>query len=510
MNRLPNIFVSHAKADLDPIPGAGESRVQGIIDGIRRELQIDKPRPRYRLWIDSDRGIVAGDNIPEKIAKAIKQCDIALILLSEAYCCSPNCEKEFRACLKAGKILIILETENIWDGKSGEFDDLLIDCRDRDKDIRYEKFWETRNQDVFLYGDPSPSKAEGENFSKYFSTLRIVYTAIKKQADKVRIAAKTQLTPHSSISSGQYDVFLACPTPDVDSFADRMEIALNDAGHTVLRFDVNQDSVNNQSLESALEDHIARCDVYVQLLGSKHEPFERSNSNLNLVPLQYHFAEKQKKPIFLWPMPGLDPKEHDQIYADFLEKHMLHTNSFEDFTKYVSDYINNEINYRKKVAINRASRAEEYRREVARNPESHAKEKNFKQVRFVTVDAHEDDAKFSKLITEALGKDVIAEPLEDPSKLKDHVSEDDAIVLVYGQTKKGRKRQNAHWRIITKNSRWAQQDLQLAIGDAAPGLPHPMSPTVHVIPVWETIDRNALKDFLSRLGVEKTANYHVE
>jgi hypothetical protein len=49
----PNIFVSYAHADNDPIPGIESGWISTFMDGLRKNLARELGRPdAYSLWMD--------------------------------------------------------------------------------------------------------------------------------------------------------------------------------------------------------------------------------------------------------------------------------------------------------------------------------------------------------------------------------------------------------------------------------------------------------------------------
>ena len=59
-------------------------------------------------WLDMDGGMGAGDEFIGEMRQGVAECDVVIIMLSDAYCNSPNCLREFIHTATLGKHVIPL------------------------------------------------------------------------------------------------------------------------------------------------------------------------------------------------------------------------------------------------------------------------------------------------------------------------------------------------------------------------------------------------------------------
>src|SRR4051794_27148683 len=108
--RQLKLFISYSHADLKPRPGFTDSRVGRIMQELKYELRCGSSGSRFKIVRDVEMFVVS-DNFRDKISDAIAACDMAVVFLSEDFCCSQECEAEFIQLLEAGKPLFLVESE---------------------------------------------------------------------------------------------------------------------------------------------------------------------------------------------------------------------------------------------------------------------------------------------------------------------------------------------------------------------------------------------------------------
>ena len=140
MSYVPNyehdIFISYARVDNDPLPGAEVDKVTGrkrgwvstlILDGLKKELAKQLGRAdSYSLWMD-DAGLPGNESVTQFIDKQVKNSATVLFIVSPGYLASPWCRLEFNTFLEqmdteSGRLFMV-ETQRLdQDEKLPEFE----------------------------------------------------------------------------------------------------------------------------------------------------------------------------------------------------------------------------------------------------------------------------------------------------------------------------------------------------------------------------------------------------
>lgn len=481
--RVVKLFVSYCRADTEPRPGFNVSRVGRMMDEVKYELGCHSSRSRFKILRDVEMINVA-DNFRSKIRDAIADCDMAILFISENFCRSEECEAEFAQLVKAGKPLFLVETEPT----------LLDDEEDRIKKYRKEvegvlvaRFWGSDNNQKYVrFGFPIPDSST--NRDKYYEVLDTLVTGLKARASKLPRSADDEEGPEV-----RYAVFVACPTPDVKPELLRLATSLEAEGHSLCAFDPELDVRDADSFTAALSEALAKCDVYVQLLGAtpgKAVP----GTNWRLVRAQYEMARKAGKPPFIWRAAGFDFEELAPDYGAFLKEiaSVCQIGNFVEFEEYLKKKLND-------LAAQRRSDA----RRALRSQEPDV----MSSLPFVTIDAARADSDLAQKIADALVRYVNVDYLDydlTGQKLADAVADNNALVLAYGKSTEGQKRTQAHFKLIRRpTEEFSFKGLELAVGNGAPRTapPCPRGPNVHVITVEDEVDRVAMSAFLKKLGV---------
>jgi TIR domain len=506
--RQLKLFISYSHADLEPHPVFKESRIGQIMKEVKHELKCHSSRPRFKILRDVEIMHVS-DNFRQKIQQAIADCDMAIVFLSEDYCISEECEAELVQLIEAEKPLFLVETEP----------PLIDDDRDRItkhraalQDILYAKFWGTdNNQKPIKFGHPMPDNSETRD--KYEKELDVLVTGIKERAARLaRESNHHETNDHETNgdetnghetngheTDGHKDtqpgcaVFIACPTSDVKPQAMRLATAVEADRHSVRAFDMALDVGDDGSFSEALSNALAQSEVYVQLLGvNPGRPVP--GTDWRLVRAQYETAMKANKPTFIWRSADLDIEELAPDYAAFLKEitPVCQIGTFVEFEEYLKKKLN-DVAAPRRFDARRTLRLQE--------PDTVA------SWPFVAIDAAPADRDLAQKIADALEKYVNVGHLEydlTGQTLADAVIDNHALIFAYGQSIEGRKRTQAHFKLIRRpKDESSFKGLGLAVGNGAPQTapPCPRGPNVHVITVADEVDSAAMSTFLKTLGV---------
>ena len=481
--RQLKLFISYSQADLEPRPGFNESRVGRIMDEVKYELSCHSSRSRFKILRDVEM-INISDNFRDKIREAILACDMAILFFSDNYCRSEECEAELIQLKDAGKPLFLVETEP----------PMINDDQDRTrklradlKDILSARFWGIDNdQKRVRFGFPMPENSTTRD--KYYQALDVLVTGLKARAAELPQAADDQ-----EESDQRCAVFVACPTNDVKPQAMQLATDLEADGHSVHAFDPELDVRDANSFGDVLSQALANCDVYVQLLGAipgKAVP----GTDWRLVRAQYEMAKKAGRPAFIWRAADFDMEEVAPDYGAFLKEitPACQIGNFVEFEEYLKKKLN-DIAAQRRSDARRALRLQEPA-VVSSLP-------------FVTIDAAPADRELAQKIADALGKYVNVDHLEydlTGQTLADAITDNNALVLAYGQSTEGQKRTQAHFKLIRRpKGELSFKGLELAVGNGAPPTapPCPRGPNVHVITVADEVDSAAMSTFLKTLGI---------
>jgi hypothetical protein len=482
--RQLKLFISYCHADLEPRPGFNVSRVGRILDEVKHELNCHSSRSRFKILRDVE-VINVSDDFREKIRKAITACDMAILFLSDNFNRSEECEDEFVQLVAAGKPLFLVETEPPF---FNDDQDRIKKHRTAVKNILSAKFWGVDNdQKSVRFGYPLPDTSTTRD--RYYEALEVLVAGLKARAAALPPAADDL----EEDPQGHTAVFVACPTTDVKPEAMRLASALEADGHSVRRFDPDLDVRDASSFSPVLSDAVAKCDVYVQLLGAtpgKNVP----GTELRLVRTQYEMAKKAGKPVFVWCGSHFDMEELAPDYGAFLKEiaPACQIGNYVEFEEYLKKKLN-EIAAQQRSDDRRARRLQEPD-VVSSWP-------------FVAIDAAPADRDFAQKIADALVKYVNVDHLDydlTGQKLADAVVDNNALILAYGKSIEGQKRTQAHFKLIRRpKAELSFKGLELAVGNGAPPTapPCPRGPNVHVITVADEVDSVAISTFLKKLGV---------
>jgi hypothetical protein len=484
------IFVSYAHADFEPRPGYKESRVGQILSDVKHELNCHASRSRFKILRDAEELLEPSDAIHAKLDEAMRDCAMALILLSENYCASEECAWEFSRLLELRRPLFLVETEDVW----SQFAHHLEPHRAQSREILAVAFWGTvekgtANERKAVFGYPLPHSEESQHKKPYFENMETLTTSIKKKANEL-LGRDIRPPAPAKPASGKCTVFLACPTADVKPEAHRLQKALEAEGHSVHQFDPKVDVRDGDDPEQVIAGLIAGSDMYVQLLGGVPGRKLSAQSDLPLVPAQYRIASGTEVQTQTWRQPDFDVGECDPAYAEFLNGLGSHVTPYEEFERYLKKRVN-DITEARSLTEQRMQKIEDQGGGEARP--------------LMAIDVAKSDAELAKKIASAFGKhvDVSTLPFElTRSDLDEAVGVHDAVILGYGASEDGQNRAQSHFSIIRRKMADSRaKQLKLAVGDGAPPTapPCPRGPDVPIIAVREEVDETAMMDFLRRL-----------
>lgn len=93
--KIGNVFISYSRKDIEVA-----ERIRHILEGFR-----------FNVWLDLV-GIAAGEEWPKKLTEAIIECDVVLLLISQASVLSEYCLKEILFAKKKNKPIVALRLDS--------------------------------------------------------------------------------------------------------------------------------------------------------------------------------------------------------------------------------------------------------------------------------------------------------------------------------------------------------------------------------------------------------------
>ena len=486
-----SIFVSYSHRDARHRPRFNSSRMGELLADLRYELGADGSDSPFQLIKDTEGALRTGDWIDEKIDQEIERSDIGLVFLSENYCRSTSCEKELRKFIELGKNLILVELDDSWTTSDTH---AMAPLRDKLRGLLSIRFWTEEAGKILRYGYPLPQTATGHSQEGYRQQLQRLVDDIKSMSKTLPQKASTRAKPaETAKDSSLVQIVLAASTSDTKDETDRLERVYLDGGFGVTRLDRVADTLSAE----IIREHLAAAHLFVQVIGAipgrRIEDCEGLPSSI----AQHRIAKDAGIETAVWMPRGFDLAECGESYAEFLRTVVSHRSSFEDFETY---------------SVKLARKKEEtIQSELRREKIYEAVPGEFPPL--VSIDSAQGDADLRDKITAALHKHVLVDYVDynaSMEALSESVRDNDAIVLVYGQTAEGQKRARAHFRFFRRwrKAVWNEehQRFEIAFGDAAPkdATPCPSGPGIHVIPIDADIDEVSMGAFLSSLGVQAT------
>ena len=342
------------------------------------------------------------------------------------------------------------------------------------------------------FGWPSPT-ADVENANHYYDAVLFTKRSLEKMRHSILAEGKTDV--HSLVKDiPEQMVFIASPTADVKNHAERLSQTLRSKGYSVFQFDHRRHLAEDSDMEEVLGTITQKCLILIQLLGAV--PGGRvSGAKSHLVPQQYEVMKAADKDIYVWEEPSVERSECSDDYRDFLNSVQSHTSGYQEFETYVLKQVE-----RLAKEQEAASRREEARTET---------EGETKKYPFVGIDYAAPDKVIAEAVLKAIAEyaNVESLPLDiNGQQLERAVTDNDGIIMIYGNSSAGQKRIGAHFGIVQRyKNRNDDVWFDVAIGNGLQaagdnsGLLLPGGPNVHVIevdPSGSGVDETALSLFV--------------
>lgn len=325
-----DVFISYAHVDDQPPVGEEEGWVTTLVGELKKELKRKLGGSGASWWMDES--AMAGNiPIPDQILDAVDVSAVLVVFLSAGYLKSEWCHRERNKFLKqVGKRtrsrLFIVEQDNVERSElPNEFGDLL----------GY-PFWEKqkRGTSTRRLGFPKPTpKEEGyydlviqltADLSMELESLAQLQLAAEKSGHDKPVQILEQ-----PVAESRRPVFLAEVTDDLDPQRNELKRYLEQAGLHVLPNRVY--AREPTAFRQALEEDLARCDLFVQLL-SPMPGKKTQDLSQGYVGLQLECARREKKSILQWRDRTLDTSTiDDSAHAALLKGDTVIAMGIEEF-----------------------------------------------------------------------------------------------------------------------------------------------------------------------------------
>jgi len=326
--KMNDIFVSYARVDNEPLPGADKGWVTTLINGLTTSLAQNLGRAdAYSLWMDFE--LRENEPIPPEIAKQLENSATLLLILSPGYLASSWCRWELDTFLtKVGKDsgrVFVVERHKM------ELPEELTDL------LGY-KFWVTDNTGKpRTLAIPKPKYEEFEYYQKLDDLARELSDKLKslKEPPERESAVSTQeIAPIPTDS--HTTIFLAVVSDDLEERRDEVKRYLEQQSVRVLP----EKAYSFANIQPVIDQDLNQCSLFVQLLSEK--------TGNSLPKFQYERAIAVDLPILQWRAKGLNLNEvHDQEHKVLLSQSTVMASSLVEFQEHVI----NQLNPKPKPAI---------------------------------------------------------------------------------------------------------------------------------------------------------------
>lgn len=301
----PEIFVSYARVDNEPLPGLDKGWVTTLITGLQNLLgkKLDSYRA-YSLWMDYD----SRDNqsVTPSIIEKLENSAILLLILSPNYIESKWCREELSTFLSkvanaSGRIFIV-ERNNV---------ERPISIRDL---LGY-KFWVRDDYGKLHTLDiPKPKTEEIEYY-------QILDDLANDLSDKIKSLREQAIPTRSAFS---HNIFLAAVSEDLDKQRNEVKRYLEQQGIRVLP----DKEYSFANIQQYLEQDLSQCSLFVQLLSDK--------MGHGLAQFQYEHARRTKLPILQWRDRALDVNTvYDAAHRTFLSQPTVFASNLVKFQDHI-------------------------------------------------------------------------------------------------------------------------------------------------------------------------------
>jgi len=280
MSYVPNyehdIFISYARVDNDPLPGAELDKVTGrkrgwvstlILDGLKKELAKQLGRAdSYSLWMD-DAGLPGNESVTPFIDKQVKNSATVVFIVSPGYLASPWCRLEFNTFLEqvnteSGRLFMV-ETQRLdQDEKLPEFEKL-----------RGYQFWRP-DQDTGIartMGIPKPNPDLEPEYYTRLADLAFELAGKLKQLRKEELAkaevtdekklSRTKTLKKSRLESDKASLLkkITSLEKDYETKTQSLQLNLPEANRQAINEQLEQIEAKMEELEAAVEK--TNCDL---------------------------------------------------------------------------------------------------------------------------------------------------------------------------------------------------------------------------------------------------------
>jgi hypothetical protein len=275
-----DVFVSYAR--IDDVPNDGEERgwVTVLKDNLRTWLDR-RLGTKSSIWMDPR--LVAEERITAPILDGLNRSASLLAIVSPAYLNSPWCGRERGSFLD--RVQDAARPRPIFIAECDDLETAPLPGAFQDR-LRV-KFWQ-READggaTRRLGDPLPTPEDRAYWDHLADLSFKIEKVLRKCRDEKEGTAPAQDAPA---------VFVAEVTDDLLEDCERLQRSLAQAGITVVP-DRAYPRDAPEAFAAAMRDDLARCKVFVQLLGEY--PGRVRGWNKSLAALQYETAKRAGVPI---------------------------------------------------------------------------------------------------------------------------------------------------------------------------------------------------------------------
>jgi hypothetical protein len=293
----PDIFVSYAWVNDNPIAGDGPGWVSTLVRGLRNLLAMKLGRKdAFEIW--SDDRVAGNAAITPEVAEGLAGASMLVLVLSRGYLSSDWCRRELDTFLREmarrqieGRRIFLVEFEPT--ERPAELADLL----------GY-RFWVDDRSGKAPRTLNFPQPRDGDD--RYYDLLTDLSHDISAEKQRIK-DEQDAVTPRSLVSAPvkrQRVVYLAESTDDLEDHRDEVRRYLMQESVRVLpEIEYPRDA---SSFRGAVESDLAQSVLFVQLL-SRVAGKKPAGSDAGYVAIQHQCAEARGMPILQWRSPDVDP-----------------------------------------------------------------------------------------------------------------------------------------------------------------------------------------------------------
>ena len=508
------MFVSYARGDFEATLG-GPGRGAEMYQYLRQRLQIGDRRSLIQSLRDNENVVMEGDDYRDNLEVSMRDCDFALVILSQYYVKSPSCLWELEMLLAEGKPLHVAELENV--RAIPELSEGTLRMLAEQKRLDYTRFWrrDQMGEDDILYGHPSIAIDEKYR-SDFVESCDDLIKGLRNRARRVRLEALEKDTPAtlcprmdalersepvtSPAQKALEDtmrVFIAVPTTDVRREAERMANRLTKEGYVSV-LPVLDDGY--EKVEETLAAMMQGCALMIHFLGLM--PGRRIGpQGETQVALQYRLAKEVDLPVLACRRDDILFEELGEDYQQVLAGLEIHETDFARFQSYALGMLDDM----KREGL---ARAEEDRRKQNR------RSRGLVNAPLVMIDGDETDRAHVEALSDIIGGlDAYALPigyLDDiEESLKDAASRHDGAIIIFGQNPASRIRARRHFEKLLQDFACARnvRMQRMALGnDMGPNKSPPRGPGCDILTLYDGVKEEEVRDFVEKLRVRMDQN----